>query len=87
MRRWLFAACLSLPGLAWADECKLAQVSRLTLQPSPEGFLVQAMFNDKPASLIFDTGSFTSILIPTCGNLDSWTTPALALPTRGRERD
>ncbi len=55
-------ACWAIhASAAWAD-CQMAMVSQLPLTHAAGGFLVPVTLDDKPVQLLFDTGSFTTIL-------------------------
>ncbi len=56
------AACFAVHAPAALAECKMAQVSQLPLTRGAEGFLVAVTLNGKPAQLVFDTGTSTTIL-------------------------
>ena len=56
-------AALMLP--ARAGECTMARVSQLPLQQSHAHVLVELQLNGRPASLVFDTGAYTSLLSET----------------------
>jgi clan AA aspartic protease (TIGR02281 family) len=55
-------ASVAIHAAAAGAECQMAVVSQLNLTHAAPGFLVTVMLNDKPVQLLFDTGSFTSIL-------------------------
>ena len=56
------AVCIAAHATAARAECRMAQVSQLPLTQAAGGYLVPVTLNDKPVQMLFDTGSFTSIL-------------------------
>ena len=68
--RWMLPAFLGLLSAmpSHASGCSMALVSKLPLQPYGSQFLVRATMNGKPAQLMFDTGSYTSILTVAAAN-------------------
>jgi predicted aspartyl protease len=53
---------MTVHAAAARAECRMALVSQLKLTTAAAGFLVPVTLNDKPVQLLFDTGSFTTIL-------------------------
>jgi predicted aspartyl protease len=60
-RATLIAAVICVAGTAHAA-CRMTLTSRLPLTPDSGHLLVPVTLDDKPAELIFDTGSFTTLL-------------------------